>query len=73
MRHLVTFILRLWVNTEAVPPACEGEVECVATGERIHVRKQEDVARFVKTRLDLPCEETTRQAENAPPQDQIVA
>jgi hypothetical protein len=54
MRHLITFILRLWVTPESASPTCEGEVECVATGEQIHIRSQEEAARFVLARLNLP-------------------
>jgi hypothetical protein len=51
MRHLVTFILRVWVGIEAVPQTWEGQVECVATGERAHVRGETDMARFVESHL----------------------
>ena len=67
MRHLVTFILRLWVSAEEA--SCEGEVECVATGERRHVRKQEDVARFVETRIGLQCEGAAQTAKDEPSQE----
>jgi len=52
MRHLVTFILRLWVDSESSPAACEGQVECVATGEQSHIRSQAEAAHFIKTHLD---------------------
>jgi hypothetical protein len=52
MRHLVTFILRLWVDPEARPAECDGQVECVATGEQRHVRSSEDFVRFIETRLN---------------------
>jgi hypothetical protein len=51
MRHLVTFILRLWVDPETLPAACDGQVECVATGEQRHVRSSEEFVRFIETRL----------------------
>ena len=51
MRHLVTFILRLWVETETDSPNWEGQVECVATGERLHVRNRDDIAHFVEARI----------------------
>ena len=54
MRHLVTFIVRLWIDTEADAASCEGQVECVATGERGHVRNREDIVRFIDTRLHVP-------------------
>ena len=54
MRRLVTFILRLWVNTETAPPGCEGQVECVATGERMHIRTQEEVIHFIEAHIRLP-------------------
>jgi formylglycine-generating enzyme required for sulfatase activity len=48
MRTLATFILRLWVDPQADEPAWEGQVENVAAGERVHVRRVEDLARFVE-------------------------
>jgi hypothetical protein len=47
MRTLVTFILRLWVDSQAEEPAWEGQVENVTSGERVHVRGVEDLARFI--------------------------
>ena len=61
MRHLVTFIVRLWIDTEADSAVCDGQVECVATGERVHVRNREDIVRFIDTRLHIP-ESDQRQA-----------
>ena len=51
MRHLVTFILRLWVEAEADPQGWEGQVEYVATGERMHVRSQAEIVHFVECRM----------------------
>ena len=48
MRHLVTFILRLWVDPESSPTAYEGQVECVATGEQKHIRSQAEAAHFIE-------------------------
>ena len=48
MRTLVTFILRLWVDPQAGEPAWEGRVEEVASGEQVHVRGPEDLARFIE-------------------------
>ena len=48
MRTLVTFILRLWVDPQADQPAWEGRVEEVASGEQVHVRGPEDLARFIE-------------------------
>ena len=53
MRQLVTFIVRLWIDTEADSTACEGQVECVTTGERGHVRNHEDIVRFIDVRLHV--------------------
>jgi hypothetical protein len=50
MRHLVTFILRLWVDHEN-ESACAGEVECVATGEHRHIRSQIEAAAFIQEQL----------------------
>ena len=55
MRTLVTFIMRLWVDPQEPQPALsgsegpawEGQVECIGTGERAHVRCPEDLARFI--------------------------
>ncbi len=54
MRHLVTFIVRLWIDTEANAATCEGQAECVTTGERVHVRSREDIVRFIDARLQMP-------------------
>jgi hypothetical protein len=54
VRRLVTFILRLWVNSEDGLATYEGQVECVATGERMHIRTQEEVIHFIETRVGLP-------------------
>jgi hypothetical protein len=48
MRTLVTFILRLWVDPQAEGPGWEGQVECVASEERAHVRGPDDLARFIE-------------------------
>jgi len=48
MCTLVTFILRLWVDPQAKEPAWEGRVEEVASGEQVHVRGPEDLARFIE-------------------------
>jgi hypothetical protein len=48
MRTLVTFVLRLWVDSQAEGPAWEGQVECVTDGERTYVRGREDLAQFVE-------------------------
>jgi hypothetical protein len=51
MRHLVTFILHLWVDHENNSPSYEGQVECVATREQKHVRSSEEILSFIETRL----------------------
>jgi len=48
VRTLVTFILRLWVDPQADEPAWEGQVECVSSDQRAHVRGVEDLARFIE-------------------------
>ena len=53
MRHLVTFILRLWVDHDNEPAACEGQVECVASGEQRHVRSQSEAVVFIRDQLGL--------------------
>ena len=54
MRRHVTFILRLWVDSEDGLAAYEGQVECLATGERRHIRTQEEVIHFIETHIGLP-------------------
>ncbi|MEJ5310630.1 MAG: hypothetical protein WHX52_12730 [Anaerolineae bacterium] len=49
MRHLITFIVRLWVDAQAVPPAWEGQVECVTNGEHEHIRMPEELLQFIAT------------------------
>ena len=46
MRTQITFILRLWIDPRAEPSAWEGQVECIADGQRAHVRGGEELARF---------------------------
>ena len=48
MRTLVTFILRLWVDPQAEEPTWEGQVECVSSNQRAHVRNVADLARFIE-------------------------
>jgi len=48
VRTLVTFILRLWVDPQAQEPAWEGQVECVSSDQRAHVRGVADLARFIE-------------------------
>ncbi len=50
MRTLVSFILRLWVDPQAEEPVWEGQVECVASGERAHVRGAQELVRFIEAR-----------------------
>ena len=54
MRRHVTFILRLWVDSEDGFATYEGQVECVATGERMHIRTQEEVIHFIEAHIRLP-------------------
>ncbi len=49
MRHLITFIMRLWVDVQVEPPAWEGQVECVTDSEHEHVRTPEELMRFIHT------------------------
>ena len=48
MRKLVTFIVRLWVDPQVEPPAWEGQVECIAGGDRAHVRGPQEIVRFIE-------------------------
>jgi hypothetical protein len=49
MRTFVTFILRLWVDPQAVDQPWEGQAECVTTGEQVHVHSPENVLDFIKS------------------------
>jgi hypothetical protein len=49
MRHLVVFVLRLWVDSESNPASYEGQMEYIATGERTHIRTEKDVIHFIHT------------------------
>lgn len=51
MRIQLTFILRLWVDPQAEEPSWEGRVEEVASGERVHVRGLQELARFIDTQI----------------------
>jgi len=64
MRHLVTFIVRLWVDPETSSPGYEGQVECVATCEQKHVRSSEDILSFIETRLNPVFNAETTQEGN---------
>lgn len=57
MRHLATFIVRLWVDPKSDPTTCEGQVEYVATGEQVHIRSEEEAIRFIYKYIK-PCHET---------------
>jgi hypothetical protein len=64
MRHLMTFILRLWVDPDASPASCEGQVECVASGEQMHIRSQAETAAFILRRLDPHSNATEAEPSN---------
>ena len=51
MRTQVTFILRLWIDPHAEPPAWEGRVVCVADGAHAHVRGVERGSRVRPRRV----------------------
>jgi len=59
MRTLVTFIVRLWVDPQVEEPTWEGQVECVASGERVHVRRQEELVRFIESHTKPEWEKPT--------------
>lgn len=61
LRTLVTFILRLWVDPQTKKPAWEGQVECVRDGARIHIRSQEELARFVEAQVGATHEDSNSQ------------
>lgn len=63
MRRVITFILRLWVEAGPKAPAWEGQAECLATGQRLHVRGEADVAQFLDGQL---AQAQAATAENQP-------
>jgi hypothetical protein len=52
MRHLVTFIVRLWIDPQTERPDWEGQVECVASDRRVHIHSGEDLLRFIEVEVD---------------------
>lgn len=64
MRTLVTFIVRLWVDPQAKEPVWEGQVECVGSEQRVHVRGAQDLARFIEARVSERGEKLARRDEN---------
>lgn len=69
MRKQVTFILRLWTDPQHAPSSWEGQVECVADGERAHVRGGEELLRFVETHVAraAPCAEKVIEKKGGKP------
>jgi len=60
MRHLMIFIVRLWVDAQAEPLIWEGQVESVSDGARGHISGLEDLGRFIEvqtTRRSLALEQ----------------
>jgi hypothetical protein len=51
MRHLITFIVRLWVNPQVEKPDWEGQVECVASDQRVHIHSAEDLRHFIEAEV----------------------
>ncbi len=47
MRRVITFIVRLWVDPQAAPPAWEGQMECVSDGAREHIRAPDELLAFI--------------------------
>jgi hypothetical protein len=66
MRRLVTFIVRLWVDAKSDPTSCEGQVEYIATGERAHIRSEEEVLHFIHE-----CIKPHHKAENPLNRDEL--
>jgi hypothetical protein len=51
MRHLVTFIVRLWIDPQTERPDWEGQVECVASDQRVHIHSAEGLLRFIEAEI----------------------
>ena len=51
MRQLITFIVRLWVDPQVEEPDWEGQVECVAGDQRVHIHSAEDLLRFIEAEV----------------------
>lgn len=47
MRHLMTFIVRLWLDERTPSPAWEGQVECVADSEQLLIHTPEELLAFI--------------------------
>lgn len=49
MRHLMTFIVRLWLDERTPAPTWEGQVECVADSEQLLIHTPEELLAFIAT------------------------
>ncbi len=47
MQHLITFIVRLWLDVQTQPPTWKGQVECVADGARGPLHRPEELLAFI--------------------------
>jgi len=59
MRHLITFIVRLWVDAQTEPPAWEGQVECVGDGAHEYIRAPDELLAFIDAHTITPTEQPT--------------
>jgi hypothetical protein len=66
MRRLMVFILRLWGDLDSDPPPYEGQVECVASGERMHIQRPDEIIQFIET-----CFASSTPKEIDPEQEEI--
>jgi len=58
MRTLVTFLFRLWVDHNDGPPNWKGRLECVTTGDGIHVQSMEELVDFIEAHVQSESEQS---------------
>jgi len=65
MRHVITFIVRLWVDPQVEKLDWEGQVECVAGDGRVHIHNAEDLLRFIEAEVgeSIKCPRLARREE----------
>lgn len=64
MRKTVTFIMRLWVDPQNSHPNIEGQVECIADGDKAHVFSIEDLSHFIKIHSRIQHDTPVNSTEN---------
>ncbi|MDX9954198.1 MAG: hypothetical protein RBT75_08890 [Anaerolineae bacterium] len=49
MRHLITFVVRLWLDVQTPASTWEGQVECVANSDQLLTHTPEELLAFIAT------------------------